>query len=290
MPTRQELGTVVAMILITGATGTIGSTVLRLLAARDVPVRAMSRDPQRVQAGFEVSRGDFEDPASLEQALHGVHTVFLLSAPGATIPAHDQALLAAAKNVRKVVKVSAIGTGEPGFESTSGWHLPGEQALRRSGLDWTVLRPSMFASNSRQWIGPIQAGAPLPNMFGAGTNGVVDPRDVAAVAVETLLSDKHNGQVYTLTGPELLSVPDQVAQLGEVLGRSLETVDVPVAQARAGMLAQGVPSAAVDMQMAGLEFVRAGGNAILTGDVEQVLGRSPGTFKAWAQDNRELFA
>jgi uncharacterized protein YbjT (DUF2867 family) len=282
---------VVVMILVTGATGTTGSVVLRILAEKGAPARAMSRDPDRVPAGFDVVRGDFEDAASLRDAVAGIDAVFLLSAPGPQIADHDQALLTAAAEagVRKVVKVSAIHTGEPGFEVTSGWHLPGEQAIRASDFAWTIVRPSAFASNSLSWAPKIEAGEPIPDYFGDGTNGVVDPRDVAAVSVEALLTDDHDGQVYTLTGPELLSVSDQIAQLGEVLGRPLRTVTATMAQARADLLAQGVPDEFAQLVLKGYALVRDGGNAVVTGDVERALGRPPGTFKAWAEHHRDLF-
>jgi uncharacterized protein YbjT (DUF2867 family) len=291
MPWADPLGNVEIMILVTGATGTTGGAVLRILAEKGVPARGMTRDPSRAPAGFDVVRGDFEDAGSLRAALTGVSAVFLVSAPSVQIAEHDVALLGAAVNVgvRKVVKVSAIGTGDPRFETTSGWHLPGEEAIRASSLAWTILRPSSFASNSVGWAAQIKAGEPIPNYFGAGTNGVIDPRDIAAVAVEALLTDDHDGEIYTLTGPELLTLPDQVAQLGEVLGRSLPVEDGEPKQLRAALRAQGTPEDFIEMISKGYDFVRNGGNAVLTGDVERALGRPPGTFKAWAQDHAGLF-
>ncbi|TCO52500.1 SDR family oxidoreductase [Actinocrispum wychmicini] len=279
------------MILVTGATGTTGSIVLRNLAEKGAAARAMARDPGRVPAGFEVVRGDFEDAASLRAAVKGVEAVFLLSSPGGHVATHDLALVDAAlgTGVRKIVKVSAIGTGEQGYETTSGWHQPGEEAIRASGLAWTILRPSSFASNALSWAPQIQAGEPLLNHFGTGTNGVVAPRDIAAVAVDALLTDNHDGQVYTLTGPELLSMPEQVAQLAAVIGRPLKVIPGTDDQLRADLLALGADEEFVGFVLKGYEFVRQGGNAVLTGDVERALGRPPGTFKAWAEQNRAAF-
>lgn len=185
-----------------------------------------------------------------------------------------------------MVKLAAIGgTGtRPG-----GWHLPGEQALQGSDLAWTILRPSSFASNALRWAAAIQHGDPVPNMTGAGTQGVVDPRDVAAVAVAALTSEKHNGQTYTLTGPDLLSVPGQVAQLAEELGRPIETVDVPADAARRRMLECGMDGSVVDTAVSGYELVRGGGNAILTDDVNAVLARPAGGFRSWARDHLDAF-
>lgn len=277
------------MILVTGASGTIGKNVLRLLAERGVPARAMTRDPQRIPSGFEVVRGDFEDTASLRRALNGADAVFLVSVAGPSIPAHERALIDAAADVSKIVKISAIHTGTSGFEGVSAWHLPGEQALESSGKAWTILRPSVFMSNTAAWIPQIQAGDRIPNYTGSGRNGVVDPRDIAAVAVEALVAGGHDKQIYTLTGPEALSTPQQVAQLAEVLGKPLETIDISPEQAEAGMLAQGMDRAAVDLMLSGFELVRSGRNADVTTDVERVLGHPPRTFQEWAGDHRELF-
>ncbi|MCQ4213577.1 NAD(P)H-binding protein [Streptomyces longispororuber] len=283
------------MILITGATGTIGSHVVRLLAERGVPHRALTRDPARARfgPGTDVVRGDYDDPASLTTAVAGADAVFLVNTPGAAAPgAHDAALLAAAERagVRRAVKLSAIGTGEPASGRFSEWHVPGERALADGPLEWTVLRPSMFASNFLWWADEIRAGRPVPDQYGGGAQGVVDPADVAAVAVEALLAEGHHGRTYTLTGPETLAVPEMAALVGEALGRTVASVAVGEADSRAFVIGSGIPEAFADGVLEGLAFVRAGGNAVVTDDVEKVLGRPPRTFAQWAQEHREAFA
>lgn len=282
------------MILITGATGTIGSEVVRSLATRGEQVRAMTRDPSRIPPlpHVEVMRGDFDDHDSLAEAAAEAEILFLLSAPGPWIVRHDEAMLAAAKSagVRKVVKLSAIGTGEHTGVKVGDWHLPGEQALQWSGMEWTVLRPSSFATNTLRWAAPIQSGDPIPNTTGAGMQGVIDPRDVAEVAVRALTSDDYAQSVLTLTGPDLLSVPDLAAQLGDALGRTLETVDVPLETYREQMLAAGIDPAFAEIAVNGSRLAAEGGNARLTEEVQQVLGRPPRTFATWAHDHRDAFA
>ncbi|MBY8872450.1 NAD(P)H-binding protein [Micromonospora sp. PLK6-60] len=281
------------MILVTGATGTIGGEVVQLLTGRGEPVRAMTRNPARatLPAGVEVVRGDFDDPESLAKAATGVEALFLLDAPGPWIAQHDRAMLAAARaaGVRRVVKLSAIGTGEQAAK-VGDWHLPGEQELGSSDAEWTVLRPSSFASNALRWAPAIRAGQPIPNPNGTGMQGIVDPRDVAEVAVRTLLSEEHVGQVLTLTGPELLSVPELAVRLGEVLGRTVATVDVSLDAYRERMLAGGLDPVFVEIAVNGAKLVEEGGNAQLTDEVAQVLGRPPRTFAVWAYDHRDAFA
>jgi uncharacterized protein YbjT (DUF2867 family) len=241
--------------------------------------------------GIDVVYGDYEDSASLEQALVGAASVFLLTPGGPSVAHHDLAMLDAARSVgvSKVVKLSSIGTANRD-DIENDWHLPGEQAVQASGMAWTLLRPSAFASNALRWTEAFRAGNPVPNMTATATQGVVDPRDIAEVAVEALTSPNHEGQTYTLTGPELLSVPDQVARLGGVLGRTIETIDVPLDVARERMLASGMDSTFVDAAITGTAIIRAGGNEILTDDLERALGRAPTTFEAWARDHRDAFA
>jgi uncharacterized protein YbjT (DUF2867 family) len=288
------------MILVTGATGTVGRHVVQLLTDRGVPARALTRDPSRIAPapGLEVVQGDFDDPASLKPAVEGVTTLFLLTAPVAPSPVHDQAMLdvAVAAGVERVVRLSAIATGERADDGTiiGAWHQEAEAAVRASGLAWTILRPTTFASNTRWWADTVRAGAPVANPTGAGTQGIVDPRDVAAVAVEILTAPAealatHAGQTYTLTGPELLSVPDQVARLAEVLGRPLDVVDQSLDETRAGLLASGQDPAVVDTVVAGMGWVRDGRNAVVTDDVARLLGRPATSFAAWARDHRGEF-
>lgn len=269
------------MILITGATGTIGREVVRLLADRGVESLAMSRKP----SGPAVVRADFDDPASLRRAADGVDTLFLLTAPATATSRHDLAMLDAARaaGVAKVVKLSAIGTGSTTADGRviGRWHLAGEEAVRGSGMAWTVLRPSSFASNVLRFA----AEGRLANLTGDGRQGVVDPRDVAAVAVEALTTDVYSGQTLTLTGPELLSVPEQAAALSRVLGRTVETVEVPPEH----LLGSGMDRAAADEVTAGTAWVREGHNAVVTEDVQRVLGRPPTRFADWAREHAALF-
>jgi uncharacterized protein YbjT (DUF2867 family) len=280
------------MNLITGATGTIGRELVRRLVASGHPVRALTRDPGRLpdQAGVDVVRGDLGDEDSLVKAADGVSAVFLLST-GPDLPAHDTAMVRAAvrAGARTLVKVSTVVTSHPTLRLAQ-WHRPGEVAVRDSGLAWTILRPSTFASNVLQWADAVRAGEPVPNLSGAGTQGIVDPADIAAVAAAALIGTGHDGRTYTLTGPDLLSVPDQAAVLADVLGRPVRTREVPLAQARADMLAGGTPPDVVELAMEGSEYVAAGGNAVVTEDVANILGRPPHSFRHWADRHRTAFA
>ncbi|MFD8495053.1 NAD(P)H-binding protein [Amycolatopsis sp. NPDC059657] len=279
------------MILVTGATGTIGSEVVRRLAARGEAVRALTRDPSRAPAGVEAVAGDLDRPESLAPAVAGAETIFLLTRGGPSAARHDLAMVEAARSagVRKIVKLSSIGL-DVLDESEVDWHREGERAVRDSGLVWTMLRPSAFASNTLRWAAPIRDGKPIPNLTADAAQGVVDPRDVAEVAADALVSPRHEGKVYSLTGPELLTTADQAAQLGAAIGTALTTIDVPIGSVRAQLLASGMDTAFADATITGLEIIRSGRNAVLADGVERALGRPPGSFKTWAIDHATAFS
>ncbi|MER5789706.1 NAD(P)H-binding protein [Streptomyces sp. NPDC001980] len=282
------------MILVTGATGTIGKDVVRQLAGRGAKVRALTRDPVKatVPAGVEVVRGDYAEPASLEAALAGATAAFLVR-PAGPEEGQDAALVAAARaaGVERLVKLSAIATGDPATGPSGSWHVAGERAVRDSGLAWTVLRPSSFASNTLTWLPALRTGEPVPNMTGDGASGVIDPRDIAEVAVRALLDAGHAGRTYTLTGPEAITVPGQAAVLAEVLGRPVPTRDLSPDETRDFLrTAWGMEGAQVDGVLTGVAFVRAGGNAVVTEDAREVLGRPARTYREWAEDHRGAFA
>ncbi|MFI5718747.1 NAD(P)H-binding protein [Nocardia sp. NPDC051750] len=281
------------MIIITGATGTIGGEIVRLLSARGERVRAITRRPDaaRFPAGVEVVYGDYADLPGMQRALTGAVAVFIVGVLGPEYAEADRALVRAARDAgaRRIVKLSAIGTGDPVLGQVGTWHLPGEEAVRAAGVDWTILRPSSFASNTLSWAPALHSGLPVSNLTGSGAQGVVDPRDVSAVAAEALSSSAHSGRVYTLTGPELLTTHDQAAALAAALGRAVEVVDIAEAAARDHMLAAGATPEFVEGALAGQAFARAGGNAVLTDDIAAALGRGPRSYADWVGDHVSAF-
>lgn len=272
------------MILVTGASGTIGSALVRELDRRGAAHRTMSR-----RAGFDVV-GDYDDPGSLGAAVDGVSAMFLLSGASPRMAGHDRAMVGAAVagGVRRIVKLSAIGTPDDDATpavSISAFHRDGDRAVRDSGLEWTVLRPTSFNSNTLQWAPAIRAGQPVANAFGDGKSGWIDPADIAAVAATSLIEGGHVGRTYTLTGPDLLSVPELVTIIGEVIGRTLTTADLPPDRFHTIM-----PPEMAEFAAEGAALIRRGDNAIITPDVHKILGRPPVDFRSWAEANRSLFA
>ncbi len=282
------------MILVTGATGNIGSEIVRLLLADNQRVRVLVRDPAKLGAlaeRVEVVVGDLMQPSTLPAAFAGIDRAFVMIPVISEIATVAPAVFEAARaaGVQHVVFLSS-GTIQMRPPMTIGaWHLAGEAALKASGVAWTMLRPGSFASNSLRWVGSIQGQGAVFAPDGDHGAAVIDPRDIAAVAAKALTGEGHAGQTHVLTGPELISTSQQVAILAEVLGKPIRVVAVPEAGARAGMLKSGMPEVLAD---AVLEVMRpdAVSEPVLTTTIEDVTGQPARSYAAWARANLAAFA
>ncbi|MDQ0401524.1 uncharacterized protein YbjT (DUF2867 family) [Streptomyces sp. DSM 40167] len=280
------------VILVTGATGTVGREVVRRLP-RDLAVRVMARVPSRVgerAVGWEVVAGDYADPASLDRALRGVGRAFLVTS---RVGGDDDArFLRAARvaGVRHVVKVSAAAVADGGADDViTRWQRRAEELLRDSGMGWTVLRPRSFMSNALSWAGSVASEGVVRALYGTSANACVDPRDVAAVAVCALTGEGHEGRIHTLTGPRPLTAVEQTAELGRVLGRPLRFEELTLDLARA-RLRERHCAEIVEALVAGAERQRAGAKAGVDDTVGRITGRPARSFRVWAEDHREAFS
>ena len=274
------------MILITGATGTVGSEVTTaLLPAQAGRIRALTRNPDAVfPEGVQKVVANLSD-SDLAPVLDAVRAVFLLT-DGLDIAQHDQRLIAAAleEGVERIVKLSVRNVGHDATDPITTWHRAGEEAIRKSGIGWTFLRPTAYMSNALNWAGMITADQIVHAPFAAGRAAFVDPADIAAVAAACLTQDGHNQQVYELTGPEPLSSRDQVAILTQVLGRDLQYVEADPADFLAQMVSYGMPE---ELAHAITELFRSTlepYNSKPTGDITAVTGRPARSFTDWVQN------
>ena len=284
------------MILVTGATGNVGSRVVKELVAGGHAVRAFVTDENEARTllgpKVELAKGSFDDRASLDAALRGIDKMYLLAPfqPG-SMSAWEASTIDAAKRagVKHVVKHSVAGAEyEPGI-TIGRTHRAGEKLLEKSGMAWTFLRPAGFASNALGWASTIKSQGAVYAPMGEGKMAVIDPRDIAAVAVAALTTSGHEGKAYHLTGPEALSVAQQVKILGDVIGRPLKYVDVPDAAAKDSMLGMGMSAPAVDAMLELTNLVRAGQAAAVSNAVQTITGKPPRSFEAWARDNAAAF-
>ena len=276
------------MILITGATGNVGSEVIAaLLPAQAGHIRVLTRNPGAVfPDGTQKVVADLAD-SDLAPVLDGVHAVFLLT-DGLNIAAHDRRVVAAAQRagVERIVKLSVRSVGHDATDPITTVHRAGEQATRDSGLGWTFLRPTAYMSNALNWAAMIAADQVVHAPFAAGRAAVVDPADIAAVAAVCLTHDSHNHRLYELTGPEPLSPPDQVAILSQVLGRDLQYAETDPADTLAQWVSYGMPEELAHASIEQFRSTLEPYNSEPTGDITEVTSRPARSFSDWAQAHR----
>ncbi len=280
-------------VLVTGATGRVGRAVVDLLVDAGVPVRALTHRPEAaatLPAGLDIVTGDLTMPESLDAALQGVGAVFLVwTVPPATAAAVVERLAASAQ---RVVFLSAPHqTPHPFFQQPNpmaALYAEIERLMAVAGLDSTIIRPGVFASNALFWWAPaIRADGMVRWPYGAAETAPVDDRDVAAVIARTLHQDEHAGGDYVLTGPESLSQAQQVGIIGEVLGRRITFEELSPEDFRS-QTEGSWPRPAVEMLLNAWDATM-GTPALITTTVRDILGSPPRSFRQWVADHASAF-
>ena len=280
-------------ILVTGATGNVGSQVVQQLIASGitsrVAVRSMNKAETLKKAGAEPVEMDLDRPETLAPALTGVDKIFLVSPFVPNMVELTATLIEAAKqaNVRHIVKLSALA--QPGI-ALSKWHGEMENAIASSGIPFTFLRPNGFMQN---FVNAMAESIKTDNAFyldaGDGKVSFVDTRDIASVAVAALTTSGHEGQSYTITGSEALSHSQAAAILSQVLGRTINYVDVPEDAVSQAMQGAGMPEAIVNSLLELYASYKAGLAAEISPVVEQVTGKKPISFEQFVKDYAEVW-
>lgn len=272
-------------ILVTGATGTVGRHVVDDLVAHGISVRAVSRRPQG--AGLpddaEALPGDLDEPASLASAFEGIDRVFLIAA-GRTRQVVE---LARRCGVRRIVVLSSATAGFEPLPDSGAFHRSVEQAVEESGLEWTHLRPGMFAANLLDWAEAIRTEGVVRAPYNEARQAPVHERDIAAVAVAALIADDHIGQTYRLSGPESLRKAEQTAQLGQGIGRAVRFEALSPEQWRA-YVSEHIPPVVVEFLLELWAQTVQHPEPVLAA-VSEVLGRPARTVAEWARDHRSAF-
>jgi uncharacterized protein YbjT (DUF2867 family) len=280
-------------ILVIGASGQIGREVVAQLSAAGLPVRALSRNPQKagLPAAVEVVGADLSAPETLDDALDNVGAAFLVWV--APLAPAARAIERIASRAEPIVFLSApIRTNHPFFQQPNEFrHIYAgvEDLIEESGAGWTILRPGPFALNCRNWWVPqIRNGDVVRRFHGAAQTAAVHERDIAAVAVHALCEEGHNGREYVLTGPESLTQREQLAIIGDAIGRTLEFEEVSPDTARAGVIAAW-PASVADMLLSAYAAA-VGRPALVTSTLEEITGTAPRVFREWALDHAADFA
>jgi uncharacterized protein YbjT (DUF2867 family) len=256
-------------ILVLGGNGKTGRRVARRLVARGLPVRIGSRSG--------TPPFDWEDRATWAPALRGVAAVYLtyypdLASPEAAAAVGAFAEVAVATGARRLVLLS--GRGEQGAER-------GEQAVRDSGADLTVVRAAFMAQNFDEsfFVEPVRAGVVEFPAEEDLAEPFVDADDIADVAVAALTDDRHVGQLYELTGPQLLTWADAVAEIARATGRPIRYQAVSLEDYATMLTDNQLPADYVKMLTDVFAEVLDGHNAYLTDGVQRALGRPPRAFR-----------
>ncbi|MGW4033228.1 SDR family oxidoreductase [Streptomyces sp. NPDC004838] len=288
-------------ILVTGATGTVGRLVTRELVGAGAEVRALTRNPATaaLPAGAEAAAGDLARPETVRAALAGVERVYLF--PMAET-AREVVAMAKEAGVRRIVVLSSAAV-EDGSDTT--YHAPVERAVEESGLEWTHVRPGEFMANKAALWGPsIRAERVVRETDPDAAWLPVHEGDIADVAVAALLEDGLTGAAYTLHGPQVISVREQVNAIAEAIGEEIRLWTVTPQELRERYVEQGGFAAEVADYLLG--FVDYDGNPADPADpeadeafdmpelgslptVREAIGRPARTFAEWARDHADDF-
>ena len=287
-------------VLVTGATGVVGRHVVKGVVDAGAPVRALTRDRARAQqllpGEVEIVEGDLTQPGTLPEMLSGIRRMYLFPMPET---ASELVAVAREAGVQRVVDLSS-GAVTGGLDTT--FHLPVEQAVEASGLEWTHVRPGELAHNKIELWGPsIRAERAVRHPNPEAAWFPVHEQDVADVAVAALLDDGHAGVSYTLNGPELLTLRDQVEAIANAIGDEIQFEKVTPHEARDAYLRQGGFAAeAADFLLGFVDYDGNPADPNVVADFDpSVLGPQPTivdalgtparTFKQWARDHMQDF-
>ncbi|HLL65904.1 MAG TPA: NAD(P)H-binding protein [Micromonosporaceae bacterium] len=277
-------------ILVTGATGNVGGAVVTQLHATGVPVRALVRGKAGFPEGVQAVHGDLADPASLDTALDGVDSVFLvwpfLSAEGA-----PDVIDAIVKRARRVVYLSSAGVGggkKRPSEAITMFHTELERLIEASGLEWTALRPTGFASNTLGWAEEVRTTGTVRAPLARLARPLIHDADIAAVAVQALTTEALLGAHPLLTGPELITQERQVALISEAIGRPVRFEEVTLGEAIEQMKAAGYPAELVEAVMPAQAEMLDNPEPV-NDEVERITGAPARSFREWAVDHAADF-
>ncbi len=278
--------------LITGATGDVGSRVVRRLLERNICPRVLARNREKARAmlgeDVEICLGDLAELASMQEVFRDVDTAFLVNV-GPEIPQRDAAaaMIAKDKGVKRIVKLSSLDV-EHGL-AIGAWHEKGEAAIRASGIPFTFVRPTGFMTNLLAWAQAIKTERIVRSATGNGRRPFIHPEDIAAVSVATLLEEKYTGQILSITGPASLSFEEATQIIARSIGKPLVYEPISDEKARERYSRVSGSPEETEAHVALWRAIREGRLAAMTDEVEKVLGRKPISLEQWASENAHRF-
>ncbi len=284
-------------ILVTGATGNVGSILIPNLTNLGADVRALVHDESKAQglidAGIEVVVGDLDIPETLDAAFRGVDKVFLITPPNPNQVIQANNWIQAAKRTGNpfIVRMSAQAVREmPGaVPRVSGQHDEIDGMLRASGLPYSIIRPHFYMQNTMMAAQSVASEDAVYMPMKDSKIGMIDVRDIVDVAVKVLTEDGHQGKTYILTGPASISFHDVAAAISKTVGKEVKYMDVPLEAGREGMIGMGVPEWVADALVEYFQAFNEGYGDYTTPDVEVVTGHLARSYETFARDFAQAF-
>jgi uncharacterized protein YbjT (DUF2867 family) len=278
--------------LITGATGDVGFRVVEALLQQGVRPRVFVRNHDKVRSLFgdrvDVFTGDLADSMSLRAALEGADSLFLLNS-GPEIPVQDALAATAAKaaGVTHIVKLSSIDVEQS--LAIGAWHEKGEAAIRACGVPFTFIRPTGFMSNLLAWAPSIRSEGVIRTSTGDGRRAFIHSADIAAVAAKAMATRNYLGESLPVTGPEALTFAEAAAKIGTAIGKPVGFEPISDEEASRRFAATGEPTEVIEAHGTLWRAIREGRLAMVTKEVERILGRKPISLDEWAIENAAAF-
>ena len=214
------------MILLTGATGRVGTAAAKALMHMDEPFRVLVRSPEKLAVSgpnVQVVRGDLADAAAVEEAVAGATRALIVMGnhPDQAMLERQFADQAVSAGVRHLVKVSSMEASPEATAVLPKNHFETEQHIQRLGVEWTFLRPNYYMQNMLMYAASISRASSCALPLGSAKTAMVDARDVGEVAAAVLTGEGHAGQIYPLTGPALIDFHEAASVMSQVLGREI---------------------------------------------------------------------
>ncbi len=282
------------VILITGATGSNGRELIKKLFGAAITVRAMVRKQpvNGATPGVEFVTADFDDPASIRRALEGVDRAFLVTNSSERAEAQQLGFVeqARAAGLRHIVYLSQLHAAVNSPVRFLRYHAVVEEAISSSGMAFTHLRPNLYMQGLLGFRSSIVSQGQFFAPAGESRVSIIDVRDIASVAAAALTQNGHEGKIHDLTGPEALTHREMAGRFTTALGKPVAFVDIPDAAMRDALLGFGFPAWQADGLVEDYAHYRRGEASAVSSSVQEITGRSPGSFAAFARDYKETFS
>lgn len=282
-------------ILVTGANGNVASTTISLLTGHGATVRALVRHPERAErlraGGVEVVAGDLEKPTTLGPAFTGVDTAFVVAPASPRAPEHSSNALWAARQagVRRIVRLSAFGAAHDAPTINGRLHALSDSELVASEIPYTILKPHFFMQNLLMSVGSVKSDSAFYLPLGQGRLAMIDIQDIAEFAAHVLTTDGHDNQIYSLTGPESISMDKVAAAASAALQRQIAYVPVPIEAGLQAIEKMGVDEWSLNLlRDYFIAYSRNWGDKVF-GDFEAVMKKHPRGIEQFARDCAQAF-